>query len=191
MRDICDGTADIPASMRVKYLKRWGIEHNAEPTRKVHTGKLVQTRIDEQVVRERQDEPKPQREKPAPRPTLPPCVHLLEVIREEGCRLCGGRQVIAPIHGCGIHGECTQNNYGLRGNARFLATCITCIDYSEIGGLDGRTRLPTDPGADPRGVPQDPRDVDAKRVGTAGPTQAATAGDAGGEDAAGAHAMRQ
>ncbi len=34
-------------------------EDNAEPTRKVHRRKLVQTRIDEQVVRERQDKPRP------------------------------------------------------------------------------------------------------------------------------------
>lgn len=116
---------------------------NAESTAKVHAGKLVQTRIDEQVVRERRDEsPKQAKAKPAqppktpPRTTLPPCIHLLDVIREEGCRLCGGRHVIAPIHGCGVHGECTQNNYGLKGAAKFLATCITCLDYAEIGGLE-------------------------------------------------------
>lgn len=98
--------------------------HNAKSTPPDHAAKAKTV-----------PEPKPPREKPQ-RATLPPCVHLRDVIRDESCRLCGGRSVTAHVHGCEIHGECTQNNYGLKGAAKYLATCIRCLDYSEIGGLE-------------------------------------------------------
>lgn len=144
-KDICRGHDDagIPVVLpqphtRDAYLRRWGLleEDNAESTAKVHEEKFVQTRINERASTTSPKQAKAPRPKDPPRTTLPPCVHLLDVIREEGCRLCGGRRVIAPIHGCGVHGECTQNNYGLKGAAKFLATCITCLDYAEIGGLE-------------------------------------------------------
>lgn len=149
LRDICRGHDDAGNPVLTPrqcnaYRRSWGLGDlpNAEPTRKVHRRKLVQTRIDEHVVRERRDEPKPRREKPQ-RATLPPCVYLGDVVREEGCRLCGGRRAIAAVHGCSIHGECTQSNYGLKVPGRFMQTCITCHDYSEIGGLATVPKEPT------------------------------------------------
>lgn len=125
--EICRGEG-IDPEKRIRYLKRWGLltDDNAKSTPPDHAAK-AKTVPDSRP-------PRPKREKPQ-RATLPPCVHLGDVVREEGCRLCGGRRAIAAVHACSLHGECTQSNYGLKVPGRYMATCIRCIDYSEIGGL--------------------------------------------------------
>lgn len=194
LKRICEGTdprcrresrrVQIERLLSLRLIERDPDEvekDNAEPTRKVHQRKLVQTRIDEQIVNAGQVEPK--RDK---RSTLPPCIHLGEVTREESCRLCGGRRIIASVHACAIHGECTQNNHGLKGAAKYLATCIRCIDYSEIGGLYGHPRISTDPGGDTGSLPQDPQGMDGEGMGAAGHAEEETARNQDGSNAEGA-----
>lgn len=107
-------------SLRTCSGEAWGLTAckyaeapNVETTAKVHTDKLVETPCAGSMPIS------PARRK------LTACVHLGAELRVEKCQLCGMKQVPAPVHACGLHGECQQSQFGLE-----LPLCLTCKEYA-------------------------------------------------------------
>lgn len=75
----------------------------------------------------------PAKVEPPPRltPDEWPCVHRLEVLRQEGCG-CGASKPKMDVFACSVHGECTINSPGktLRKSDKSgrVAVCISCDD---------------------------------------------------------------
>ena len=64
------------------------------------------------------------------------CRHRGSVSRQEHCKSCGQRDVLATIYYCRVRGECTQHSHGLRrgeGEAREqLPVCAFCEQFAPV-----------------------------------------------------------
>lgn len=59
------------------------------------------------------------------------CLHRGDVLRQTPCESCGGREGIADVHACQVHGECTVHAHGVRRDGAAsdkLAVCVGCPD---------------------------------------------------------------
>lgn len=64
-------------------------------------------------------------------PAAPPdfsCRNRGSLIRQEQCKICGGRELIVDVLECSVHSECTIHAHGLRNEKGKLAVCIACED---------------------------------------------------------------
>jgi len=55
------------------------------------------------------------------------CVHRGEIIRVQGCDLCGLKGVETKVYTCGVHAECTDNK-----SIRKIRSCAACEDRQTV-----------------------------------------------------------